>query len=178
MKNKWMYMIDVERKLGATKEQLNRAIKVMEKYHYFENWIWYRLGPTNDLIVLFNLEFVSWLKEVYFNRNGFFLDREIHFLNARILDMESKLGISHLEKAYPYLNVKELQEYFGKSSSSILKAIERMNRKIDCKCYRKGNLYITPTGVKWLYQNYYRKSYFKELLDYKQKLNEKENKND
>ncbi len=60
MKNKWMYMTDVERKLGVTEEKLNRAIKVMEKYHYFENWIWYRLGPTNDLIVLFNLEFVDW----------------------------------------------------------------------------------------------------------------------
>lgn len=53
-------MTDVERKLGVTEEKLNRAIKVMEKYHYFENWIWYRLGPTNDLIVLFNLEFVDW----------------------------------------------------------------------------------------------------------------------
>lgn len=124
-----MYRDDVERKLEVSEKQLNRAIKVMEKYHYFENWIWYTLGPTNDLIVLFNLEFVSWLQEVYFNRNGFFLDREIHFLNAIILDMENELGISHFEKVYPYLNVRELQEYFGKSGSSILKAIERMNKK-------------------------------------------------
>lgn len=172
-----MYRNDVERKLGVSEEQLNRAIKKMEKLHYFENWIWYRLGPTNDLIVLFNLEFVSWLKEVYFNRNGFFLDREIHFLNARILDMENELKIFHFKKVYPYLNVKELQEYFGKSSSSILKAIERMNKKIDCKCYTEGKLYITPTGVKWLDQKYYRKFYIKELLNYKQKLNEMENKN-
>lgn len=41
-----------------------------------------------------------------------------------------------------------------------------------------GKLYIEPTGVKWLGQKYYRKFYIKELLDYKQKLNEKENKND
>jgi len=172
-----MYRNDVERKLGVSEKQLNCAIKVMEKYHYLENWIWYRLGPTNDLIVLFNLEFVSWLKEVYFNRNGFFLDREIHFLNARILDMENELDISHFEKVYPYLNVKELQEYFEKSSSSILKAIERMNKKIDCKCYKDGKLYITPTGVKWLDQKYYRKSYLKVLLSYKKILNKKENKN-
>lgn len=96
----------------------------MEKYHYFENWIWYRLDSTNDLMVLFNLEFASWLKEVYFNRNGFFLDREIHFLNAKILNVKNELGISHFKKEYPYLNVKELQEYFDKSNSSILKAIE------------------------------------------------------
>ena len=172
-----MYRNDVERKLGVSEERLNHAIKVMEKYHYFENWIWYRLGPT-DLIVVFNLEFVSWLKEVYFNKNGFFLDREIHFLNAKIKDLENELGISHYEKNYPYLNVKELQEYFGKSSSSILKAIERMDKKINCKCYKKGKLYINPTGVKWLDQKYYRKFYIKELLDYKQKLNEMENKND
>lgn len=148
-----MYRNDVERKLRVSEEQLNHAIKVMEKYHYFENWIWYRLGPT-DLIVLFNLEFVNWLNEVYFNRNGFFLDREIHFLNARILDVENKLNISHFEKVYSYLNIKELQEYFDKSNSSILKAIERMNKKIGCKCYREGKLYITPIGVKWLDQNY------------------------
>lgn len=148
-----MYRNDVERKLRVSEEQLNHAIKVMEKYHYFENWIWYRLGPT-DLIVLFNLEFVNWLNEVYFNRNGFFLDREIHFLNARILDVENKLNISHFEKVYSYLNIKELQEYFDKSNSSILKAIERMNKKMGCKCYREGKLYITPIGVKWLDQNY------------------------
>ena len=81
-------------------------------------------------------------------RDGFFLDREIHFLNARIKDLENELDISHYEKNYPYLNVKELQEYFDKSNSSILKAIERMNKKIDCKCYKDGKLYITPTGVK------------------------------
>jgi len=173
-----MYRDDVERKLGVSKKQLNRAIKVMEKYHYFENWIWYRLGPTKDLIVLFNLEFVEWLKEVYFNKDGFFLDREIHFLNARILDMENELDISHFEKVYLCLNVKELQEYFSKSNSSILKAIERMNKKIDCKCYKDGKLYITPTGVKWLDQKYYRKSYLKVLLSYKKILNKKENKND
>lgn len=145
-----MYRNDVERKLGVSEKQLNHAIKVMEKYHYFENWIWYRLGPTNDLIVLFNLEFVNWLKEVYFNKNGFFLDREIRFLNAKIKDLENDLGIFHYGKIYSYLNVKELQEYFEKSNSSILKAIERMNRKIYCKCYKDGKLYITPTEVKWL----------------------------
>ena len=169
--------MDVEIRLGVSKKQMDKAIKVMEKYHYFENWIKYRLGPTN-LIVLFNLEFVNWLKEVYFYKDGFFLDREIHFLNARIKDLENELDISHYERVYPCLNVKELQEYFGKSKSSILKAIERMNKKIDCKCYKYGKLYITPTGVKWLDQNYYRKSYLKELLKYKKLLNEKENKND
>ena len=92
--------------------------------------------------------------------------------------MENELGISHFEKVYPFLNVKGLQEYFGKCVSSILKAIERMNKIIDCKCYREGKLYITPIGVKWLDQKYYRKSYIKELLEYKQKLNEKEKKND
>lgn len=173
-----MYRIDVERNSKVTEKQLNQAIKVMEKYHYFENWIWYRLGPTNDLIVLFNLEFVEWLKEVYFSKDGFFLDREVHFLNARILNMENELGASHYEKNYPYLNVKGLQKYFNKSNSSILKAIERMNKNIDCKCYKDGKLYITPNGVKWLDQNYYRKSYLKELLDYKKLLNEKENEND
>lgn len=172
-----MYKIDVEMRLSVSEKQTDKAIKVMKKYHYFENWIKYRLGPTN-LIVLFNLEFVNWLKEVYFNKDGFFLDREIHFLDARIKHLENELGISHYEKVYPCLDVKELQKYFDKSNSSILKAIERMNKKIDCKCYKNGKLYITSTGVKWLDQNYYRKSYLKELLEYKKLLNEKENKND
>lgn len=56
-----MYKIDVQRKLGVSEKQLNRAIKVMENFHYFENWIYYRLGPSSDLIVFFNLEFVDWL---------------------------------------------------------------------------------------------------------------------
>ena len=113
---------------------------------------------------------------LYFYKDGFFLDREIHFLNARIKDLENELGIAHYEKIYPCLNVKKLEEYFGKSNSSILKAIERMNKKIDCKCYKNGKLYITSTEVKWLDQNNYRKSYFKELLEYKKLLNERENK--
>lgn len=53
-----------------------------------------------------------------------------------------------------------------------------MNKEISCKCYMDGKLYIKPIGVKWLDQKYYRKSYIKELLNYKLKLNEKENKND
>lgn len=40
------------------------------------------------------------------------------------------------------------------------------------------NYILPPIGVKWLDQNYYRKSYLKELLDYKKLLNKKENKND
>ena len=173
-----MYKIDVQKKLGVSEKQLNRAIKIIEKFHYFENWIYYKLGPSSDLIVFFNLEFVNWLKEVYFNKQGFYLDREITFLEKQILDMENELNIPNFEKVYPYLNVKELEEYFNKSNSSILKAIERMNKEISCKCYMDEKLYIKPTGVKWLDQKYYRKSYIKELLDYKQKLNEKENKND
>ena len=117
------------------------------------------------------------MKEVYFNKQGFYLDREINFLEEQILDMENELNISHFEKVYPYLNVKELKEYFNKSNSFILKAIERMNKEISCKCYMDGKLYIKPNGVKWLDQKYYRKSYIKELLNYKQKSNEKENKN-
>ena len=173
-----MYKIDVEKKLGVSEKQLDRAIKVMEKFHYFENWIYYRLGPSSDLIVFLNLEFVDWLKQVYFNKQGFYLDREIKFLEKQISDMENELNIQHFEKVYPYLNVKELQEYFNKSNSSILKAIERMNKDLSCKCYMDGKLYVKPIGVKWLDQKYYRKSYIKELLNYKQKLNEKENKND
>lgn len=46
-----MYKIDVEKKLGVSEKQLNRATKVMEKLHYFENWIYYKLGPSSDLIV-------------------------------------------------------------------------------------------------------------------------------
>jgi len=173
-----MYKIDVEKKLGVSEKQLDRAIKVMEKFHYFENWIYYRLGPSSDLIVFLNLEFVDWLKQVYFNKQGFYLDREIKFLEKQISDMENELNIQHFEKVYPYLNVKELQEYFNKSNSSILKAIERMNKDLSCKCYMDGKLYVKPIGVKWLDQKYYRKSYIKELLNYKQKLNEKENRND
>jgi len=129
-------------------------------------------------LFFFNLEFVNWLKEVYFNKQGFYLDREIKFLEKQISDMENELNIPHFEKVYTYLNVKELEEYFNESNSSILKAIERMNKQISCKCYMDKKLYIKPIGVKWLDQKYYRKSYIKELLDYKQKLNEKENKND
>ena len=81
-----MYKIDVQRKLGVSEKQLNRAIKVMEKFHYFENWIYYKLGPSSDLIVFLNLEFVDWLKQVYFNKQGFYLDREINFLKKQILD--------------------------------------------------------------------------------------------
>ena len=173
-----MYKIDIEKKLEVSEKQLNNAIKVMEKLHYFENWIYYKLGPSSDLIVFFNLEFVDWLNQVYFNKQGFYLDREINFLEKQISDMENELNISHFEKNYPYLNVKELQEYFNKSNSSILKAIERMNKEISCKYYIDGKLYIKPIGVKWLDQKYYRKTYIKELLNYKQKLNEKENKND
>ena len=48
-----MHKVDVERILEVSEKQLNRAIKVMEKIHYFENWIYYRLGPSSDLIVFF-----------------------------------------------------------------------------------------------------------------------------
>ena len=66
------------------------------------------------------------------------IEEYLETIGAQILDMENKLNIPHFEKVYPYLDVKELQEYFNKSNSSILKAIERMNKEI----------IITQTSVK------------------------------
>ena len=51
---------------------------------------------------------------------------KIEDLKREKMKLEEKIAelITQFEKVNPYLNVKELEEYFNKSNSSILKAIE------------------------------------------------------
>lgn len=65
----------------------------------------YLRHPRNDQICLYlNLEFVKYLEEVYFNRNGYYLDLEIAFF-------EKHFYIGNLKKKIP---LSKLSEYIAR----------------------------------------------------------------
>ena len=51
-----------------------------------EDWIYLRVAGNGDVIEYLKLEFVYWLKEVYFNKEKFYLDLEIEFFDKDDLE--------------------------------------------------------------------------------------------
>ena len=160
------------KKLSITEAQLDRAIFIIKKRHKKENWIIIRKSKNGEVIIYLKLECVIWLEEVHFNTLGFWLEREISFYQKQILRLENELGLSPKEEAYDCCSTGELQKIFKKSKNSIFKAIQRMTERADnsFKIYKNNHVLITPEGVKWLREKYFRKDYLRYLEDYKLEL--------
>lgn len=167
-----MSELDVLFDFHISKDKLNYINRRMRKRHPHEDWLVPRIDPRGDIVYYLRLEYYYWLEEVYFNRNGFHLDREITFFKKQIERLETELNIIPIEKEYPSCTVEELCFLFGKSRISILKGIQRMQERNihNFKDFSNHHLVITNDGVKWLAENYFRKDYLYDLQEYKLQL--------
>ena len=101
----------------------------------------------------------------------------MNFIKKKIFDLENKLGIDHKRNKYVSTSLRFLPYKFGKSISAIHVALHRM-RKIfpyHITFEDDGIIYVKEEGVKWLYENYFRRDYLKELEEYKWKLENRRN---
>lgn len=172
METKIINKYDVISHFNINEEKLEYIIHKMEKRHPLEDWLYYIKGPDGNVSYYLMKEFYCWLEEVYFNRNGFYLDKEINFFKNQILRLENELNIIHYQKEYSSCTINELCFLFGKNKNAILKGVQRMSERNsdNYKTYIDNQLVISSYGVKWLSENYFRKIYLKELEDYKLKL--------
>lgn len=167
LKMKW----DVLREFKLTEEQFYNISKKMIKRHPYERWIIRKLAQNGERVVYVRVEYVEWLKEVYFS-NKYYLDAEIEFFQKQVLRLEQELNISHYDFNYKDMSLVDLREYFGKSKNAIGVAVNRMEKRSNksYKYIKDGKVIISKEGVKWLNEKYFRKQYLKDLEFYKIEL--------
>ena len=156
----------VQRDLNLTEVQLDEIIKRAGRRHPMEDWVYLRVAGNGDVIEYLKLEFVYWLKEVYFNKEKFYLDLEIEFFEKQIKRLESELNISPYQFKYNDTSLKDLRLYFNKSKNAIGRAVNEMQKhnKFSYKYIKDGKVMINKDGVKWLAEKYFRKAYLDLIL--------------
>ena len=167
LKMKW----DVLREFKLTEEQFYNISKKMIKRHPYERWIIRKLAQNGERVVYVRVEYVEWLKEVYYS-NKYYLDAEIEFFQKQVLRLEQELNISHYDFNYKDMSLIDLRAYFGKSKNAIGVAVNRMEKR-NCESYKyikDGKVMVSKEGVKWLNEKYFRKQYLKDLEFYKIEL--------
>ena len=167
LKMKW----DVLREFKLTEEQFYNISKKMIKRHPYERWIIRKLAQNGERVVYVRVEYVEWLKEVYYS-NKYYLDAEIEFFQKQVLRLEQELNISHYDFNYKDMSLIDLRAYFGKSKNAIGVAVNRMEKRSNksYKYIKDGKVIISKEGVKWLNEKYFRKQYLKDLEFYKIEL--------
>lgn len=162
----------VQKDLNLTEVQLENVIARALRRHPLEDWINFRVSSNGDTIEYLKLEFVYWLKEVYFNKEKYYLDLEIDFFEKQIRRLENELNISHYEFVYEDISLKDLRSYFNKSKNAIGVAVNTMQKRNGktFKYVRDGKVIIKKDGVKWLSEKYFRKAYLYNLEIYKIEL--------
>ena len=157
---------------NMSERQYKRLEARIIKRHLNEDWIIKYLASNGEWVTYLKLELVEWLKNVYFNREKFYLDAEIDFFKKQILRLEDELNFSHSEFEYEDIALKDLREYFNKSKNVIGVAVNRMEKRNDksFKYIKDGKVMINKEGVKWLSEKYFRKKYLSKLEFYKLEL--------
>ena len=79
MKFKSMEKWRVMQMYNMSERQYKRLEARIIKRHLNEDWIIKYLASNGEWVTYLKLELVEWLKNVYFNREKFYLDAEIDF---------------------------------------------------------------------------------------------------
>lgn len=159
----------VLRKFNLNEKQFKRIEKKMIKRHPLEFWIDERIAHNGQIVIYIKLEFIEWLKEVYFNKEKYYLDAEIEFFEKQVYRLENEFNIEHYEFKYEDMSLIDLRVYFNKSKNAIGVAVNRMEKRTN-KSYKytvNGIVMVSKEGVKWLTEKYFRKQYLKDLEIYK-----------
>lgn len=159
----------VLRNFNLNEKQFKMIKKKMIKRHPLEFWIDERIAHNGQTVIYIKLEFIEWLKEVYFNKDKYYLDAEIEFFEKQVLRLENEFNIEYYEFKYEDMSLFDLRAYFNKSKNAIGVAVNRMEKRTN-KSYKytaNGIVMVSKEGVKWLAEKYFRKQYLKDLEIYK-----------
>ena len=169
----------VQKMFSLTTKQFSRVMRNIERRHPLESWI-KRIKEDNKEKVYIKQECVEWLKEVYFNKEEYYLTLEIEFYKKRIFALEQELRIIPQTRKYRNTLLRFLDLEFNKSRNVIQVAVHRMQKEFPypIKYEKAGMVFVKAEGVKWLHENYFRRDKLKELEEYKWMLqNQKNNSN-
>ena len=155
-----------------TELDLRKAIDVMLEKHPTCRWRSEKIRSRKYFILI---EGYYWLLNVYFQKEKSLIDADINFFEDRIKQYEELLKVKHNENWWNEdMTIKQLEEYFNKSNSSIKKAISKMCNSgfCDYKYFDNNKVIISSRGVKWLCKNIFKKKYLELLEKYKMELTE------
>jgi len=155
-----------------THKDLRYAVYVKKKKHPTCRWRSEKILSRRYYILD---EGCKWLEYVYFQKEKKQIDADIDFFENRIKQYEELLKIRHNENWWNEdMTIKQLEEYFNRSNSSIKKAIRRMrdNGFSDYKYLNNNKIIISSRGVKWLCKNIFKQKYLELLEKYKMELTE------
>lgn len=158
---KWRVM----KMFNMNEKQYKRLEKRITKRHPLEEWIIEYIAPNGERVTYFKLEFVEWLKEVYFNRKKYYLDAEIDFFEKQVARLENELDFTHIENHYEDISLYILRDVFRKGKNAIGVAVNRMEKRTGkfFRYVKDGKVMVSGEGVKWLSERYFRKNYLKRL---------------
>ena len=108
-----------------SEKELDNAIKNMLRRHILEDWMFVRNASNNQKTMYISKEGFDWLKEVYFNKTGYYLDLDISFFEKQIKQKEQELNLSHKKKDYFDSSITDLMRMFNKSKTAVKTAISR-----------------------------------------------------
>ena len=112
---------------------------------------------------------------MYFQNEKKQIDADVDFFENRIKQYEELLKVQHNENWWNEdMIIKQLEEYFNKSNSSIKKAVRKMcdNGFSEYKYFDNNKVVISSDGVKWLCKNIFKQKYLELLEKYKMELTE------
>lgn len=169
MNQEWIERKDVQEMFSLTTKQFGRVLRNIKRRHKYDYYLWIDRDKDNKSKMYINNECVDWLRKVYFNKEVHYLTSEIEFYKEKIFDLENELGIDHKKKKYQSFSLRFLPYFFGKSVSAIHVAVHRMSKVFLYPITFEENdvICVKEEGVKWLYENYFKRDYLKELEEYK-----------
>ena len=177
MSEEWLERKDVQDMFLLTTKQFGRVLENIKRRHKYDYLLWIKRDKTNKSKMYINKEGVEWLKKVYFNKEVHYLTSEIEFYKEKIFDLENELGLNHKRNKYVSTSLRFLPYKFDKSISAIHVALYRMRKVFPYPITfeDEGVIYVTEAGVKWLYENYFKRDYLRELEKYKWELENRRN---
>lgn len=175
--DKWIERKEVQAMFSLTTKQFDRVMRNIKWRHEHDYYLWIKKYKNKITKMYINQECVDWLKEVYFNKEEHYLISEIRFYKKKISDLENELGIDHKRDKYESSSLRFLSYLFGKSVSSIHVALHRMKKVFPYPITfeDEGVICVKEEGIRWLYENYFKRDYLKELEEYKWELEIRKN---
>ena len=115
-----------------------------------------------------------WIRYVYFQDEKSLIDADIDFFEERIKQYEKLLDLKSRNLFDKEMYVKELEEFFNRSTPTIKRSVYKMLKVDSNYRYNKdGKFVITKEGVEWLCKNCFKQKYLEILENYKMELTEK-----
>src|SRR5699024_9238734 len=106
-----------------------------------------------------------------------YLTSEIEFYKEKIFELENELGIDHRRNKYVSTSLRFLPYKYDKSVSAIHVALHSMRKFLPYPITFEEDdvICVKEEGIKWLYENYFKRDYLKELEEYKWHLEMQKN---